>query len=133
MNWIFFLFLVTNGITSQSKVKVKHLKPNQVHKMVACKKSLAIFPKTTKKKDNSSLKTVNTKFNLDKDCFNEELLDNIDELNEDQIKLLKDSELLQTISITEIDIENKFVSDHIKEQEAVDIHNSIKPSNGDKL
>lgn len=98
--------------------------------MVACKKPLAMFPKTTKKRNNSF---IGTKFNLDKDCLKEELLDNIDELNEDQIKLLKDSELLQTISMTEIDIENKFVSDHIKEQEVVDIYNSIKPNDKDKL
>jgi len=65
-------FSVTNGITSQSKVKIKHLKPNQVHKMVACKQTLAMFPKTSKKNVNYSVKT---KSNSEKVCLKEELLD----------------------------------------------------------
>ncbi|XP_050532708.1 DNA-directed RNA polymerase, mitochondrial [Daktulosphaira vitifoliae] len=99
---------VSNGNTSQSKVKIKHLKPNQVHRMVACKKTLAMFPKTTKnvlKSDKTLLKTSSYK---NKSLLKEELLEDIDELSEDQRKLLNDSELLQTITLTENDIDNKF-------------------------
>lgn len=127
---------MTNGITSQSKVKVKHLKPNQVHKMVACKKTLAMFPKTIKQCHLSSIKTgTKTKLNLEKKCFKEELLDDIDELNEDQINLLKDTELLQTITMTENDIGSKFSSAIKKEeQELIEIYSSVNPSiDQDKL
>lgn len=125
LNFILFMFQVTNGVTSQSKVKVKHLKPNQVHKMVTCKKPLAMFPKSTKINVNSSKKlSIKTVSNIKKNCIKEELLDDLDELNEDQISLLKDTEFLQTITMTENDIESKFSSDHL--QEEPDICNSIK-------
>jgi len=121
---ILISFLVTNGITNQSKVKVKHLKPNQVHKMVACEKPLASFPKTV----NNSIKTKKkTKSNIEKICLKEELLDDLDEMNEDQMSLLRDIELLQTITMTENDIEKKIGSNHVKEeQEIVDIYKKIK-------
>lgn len=127
---------MTNGTTSQSKVKVKHLKPNQVHKMVACKKTLAMFPKTIKQCDHSPIKTgTKTKLNLEKKSFKEEFLDDIDELNEDQINLLKDTELLQTITMTENDMGSKFSSAIKKEdQELVEIYNSANSSiDQDKL
>jgi len=120
---ILISFLVTNGITSQSKVKVKHLKPNQVHKMVACEKPLASFPKSV----NNSIKTNKiTKSNIEKICLKEELLDDLDEMNEDHLSLLKDIELLQTIAMTENDIENKINSNHIKEDQEIDIYKKIK-------
>lgn len=131
MYFNFILFLVTNGITSQSKVKVKHLKPNQVHKMVASKKTLAIFPKTEKNiyDDTSVSIDKKTKSESKKMCFKEELLDDIDEMNDDHINLLKDTELLQTIEMTENDIENKYsVQNVIEEQEDVNIYDSIKLS-----
>lgn len=126
------LISVTNGITSQSKVKVKHLKPNQIHKMVVCKKPLAIFPKTKKTKLNSFNKiNKNAKSNLENICIKEELLDELDEMNEDQINLLRDTELLKTISMTENDIVNKIKDE---EQEVVDIYkNNELPIIKDKL
>lgn len=129
------LFSVTNGITSQSKIKVKHLKPNQVHKMVACQKPLAMFPKAIKKRDHSAItSSTNNTLIVDKKCFKEELLDDIDELNEDQINLLKDTELLQTITMTENDFGKKVGSGFKKDQELVEIYNSFDSSfNQDKL
>lgn len=123
------LFLVTNGITSQSKVKVKHLKPNQVHKMVASKKTLATFPKTSKKNDDSSVRIDKKTKSSSKTVFlKEELLDDLDEMNEDHINLLKDAELLQTIEMTENDMENKYGSDNMKEEQEVNIYDSVKLS-----
>lgn len=124
------MILVTNGITSQSKVKLKHLKPNQIHKMVSCKKPLAMFPKTGGKKKNSSLKTITkTQSNRKEISLQEELLDDIDEMNEDQLNLLKDTELLQTIAMAENDTDMKFCSNRIKEeQEFVDLYSSMKSS-----
>ncbi|VVC37456.1 DNA-directed RNA polymerase, N-terminal,Pentatricopeptide repeat,DNA-directed RNA [Cinara cedri] len=121
---------VTNGVTSQSKVKLKHLKPNQVHKMVSCKKPVAIFPKTEKKKKNSSVITsTNTESNMNKICLQEKFLDDIDEMNDDQINLLKDTELLQTIAMAENDTDMKFCSNSIKEeQEFVDMYTRMKSS-----
>lgn len=125
------MFLVTNGITSQSKVKIKHLKPNQVHKMVACEKPLAIFPKTVK---SPSIKTTKKpKSNVETICVKEELLDDLDETNEDQMKLLKDIELLQTIEMTENDVENKFSSNHIKEQGIVNVNKTLTNNINEKL
>lgn len=97
--------------------------------MVASKKTLATFPKTAKKNDDSSVTTVKkTKSNSKKVCLKEELLDDLDEMNEDHINLLKDAELLQTIEMTENDIENKYGIDNIKEQETVNIYDSVKLS-----
>jgi len=122
--YFIFCFLVTSNVTSQSKVKVKHLKPNQVHKMAACKKPLAMFHKTTKINDNYADKlSKKTLSNIKKISLKEELLDDLDEMNEDQISLLKDAEFLQTITITENDIENKFAINNLKEQ---NIYNSIE-------
>ncbi|KAL4141406.1 hypothetical protein QTP88_004049 [Uroleucon formosanum] len=123
---------VANNITSQSKVKVKHLKPNQVQKMVACKKPLAMFPKTEKTNDCTDKLSIRTISNIKKNSLKEALLDDIDEMNEDQISLLKDTEFLQTITMTENDIENKFVPGHLKGDQ--DIYNSIElPKSKDKL
>lgn len=99
--------------------------------MVSCKTSLGIFP--TKKNSKNKLPINNikkTKSNLDKVYLKEELLDDLDEMNEDQINLLKDSELLQVISMTENDIQSKFISQHLEgeELENVDICESIKLS-----
>jgi len=100
--------------------------------MVACKKPLAMFPKTAKTNycsDNLSIKTISK---IKKNCLKEELFDDIDEMNEDQISLLKDTEFLQTITMTENDIGNKIASDHIKGVQ--DIYNSIElPKCQDKL
>lgn len=128
----YYLFLVTNGITSQSKVKVKHLKPNQVHKMVACKKPLAIFPKTTKKENNSSVEINEEAIsNLENIRIQEELFDDLDEMSEDQINLLNDTELLKTISMTEKDIVNQLKDE---EQKIVNIYKNIElPINKEKL
>lgn len=101
--------------------------------MVACKKPLAMFPKTAKTNDCPDKLSIKTISNIKKNSLKEELLDDIDEMNEDQISLLKDTEFLQTITMTENDIENKFALDHLKgEQE--DIYNSIElPKSKDKL
>lgn len=126
----YFYFIVTNGITSQSKVKLKHLKPNQVHKMVSCKKPLAMFPKKSKTDYDNSVKTNSkVKSDIEEVYLKNELLDDIDEMNEDQINLLQDTELLQTIAMTENDIENKFVSDHEKQKEMFDFYDNSKLSN----
>lgn len=124
------MILVTNGITSQSKVKLKHLKPNQIHKMVSCKKPLAMFPKSVGKKKNSSVKTITkTQSNWKQINLQEEFLDDIDEMNEDQLNLLKDTELLQTIAMAENDTDMKFCSNRIKEEQGfVDMYSSIKSS-----
>lgn len=82
--------------------------------MVSSKTPLNIFPTKKDLKNISSVRTVN-KSNIEQLCLKEELLDDLDELNEDQINLLKDTELLQAISMTENDIENKFKSHNIKE------------------
>lgn len=95
--------------------------------MVASKKTLATFPKATKKNDDSSVTIIKkTKSNSKKVCLKEELLDDLDEMNEDQINLLKDAELLRTIEMTENDMENKYGIDNIKEQEAVNIYDGVK-------
>ncbi|XP_060878256.1 DNA-directed RNA polymerase, mitochondrial [Metopolophium dirhodum] len=123
---------VTNSVTSQSKVKVKHLKPNQVQKMVACKKPLAMFPKTEKTNDCSDKLSITTISNIKKNSLKEALLDDIDEMNEDQISLLRDTEFLQTITMTENDIENKYTPGHLKGEQ--DIYNGIElPKSKDKL
>jgi len=100
--------------------------------MVACKKPLAMFPKMEKTNDCSDKLSIRTKSNIKKNSLKEALLDDIDEMNEDQISLLKDTELLQTITMTENDIEHKFVPGHLKEEQ--DIYNSIElPKSKDKL
>uniref|UniRef100_A0A2S2PVK5 DNA-directed RNA polymerase n=2 Tax=Sipha flava TaxID=143950 RepID=A0A2S2PVK5_9HEMI len=119
---------VTNGNTNQSKVKVKHLKPNQVQKMVSYKKPQAMFPNTAKKDDSYYVKTKSINCNNDDIYLKEELLEHIDEMNEDQINLLKDADLLQTIAMTENDIENKFDSNQGKELEISHIYNTNKLS-----
>lgn len=112
-------------------MKVKNLKPSQVHKMVACKKPLAMFPKTAKKDENSSIKTSQkTKFNLEKNALKEELLDDLDELTEDQLNLFKDTELLHTIALSDNLNNIKFHSENIKEEhEIVDGYNFTKSHN----
>lgn len=102
--------------------------------MVANKKTLASFPKTTKKSVNLSVKSdVNIKSDVDKICFKEELLDDIDEMNEDQVNLLHDTELLHTIGMTENDIENKLHSSNLKEELVIgDTCNIIKLSKNKK-
>lgn len=130
------MFLVTNGTTSQSKVKVKHLKPNQLHKMIVNNKTLATFPKTVNKSVNSSISIdKKAKSTFKNGAFNEELLDDIDELNEEHLNLLKDTELLQSIAMTEKDVENKYNFGNVKEkQEIVNIDDSIKvPKSKGKL
>lgn len=93
--------------------------------MVACKKPLAMFPKTAKTNDNCSDKvSIKTTSNIKKYSIKEELLDDMDEMNEDQISLLKDTDFLQTITMTENDIENKFDSNHLKDEQ--DVYNSIE-------
>lgn len=100
--------------------------------MVACKKTLAVFPKTAKTNDCSEKLSIKTISNIKKNSLKEELLDDIDEMNEDQISLLKDTEFLQTITMTENDIGNKIASHHIKGVQ--DIYNSIElPKSQDKL
>jgi hypothetical protein len=101
--------------------------------MVACKKPLAMFPKTSKTNNNCSDKvSIKTISNIKKHSIKEELLDEIDEMNEDQISLLKDTDFLQTITMTENDIENKFGSNNLKEEQ--DFYNNIELSKSkDKL
>lgn len=100
--------------------------------MVACKKPLAMFPKTEKTNDCTDKLSIRTISNIKKNSLKEALLDDIDEMNEDQISLLKDTEFLQTITMTENDIENKFVPGHLKGDQ--DIYNSIElPKSKDKL
>lgn len=92
--------------------------------MVASKKPLAMFPKTAKTNNNCSDKmSIKTTSNI-KHNIKEELLDDMDEMNEDQISLLKDTDFLQTITMTENDIENKFDSNHLKDEQ--DVYNSIE-------
>lgn len=80
--------------------------------MVACEKPLAVFPKRLK---NCSVKTTQkTKSNVEKVCLKEELLDDLDEMNEDQMNLLKDIDLLQ-LAIMENNVENKFNSNYVNE------------------
>lgn len=115
---------------------MKHLKPNQVHKMVDCKKTLAMFPKTAKEDRNSSVKfDQKIKYNLDNNYIKEELLDDLDEMTEDQINLFKDTEFLHTIAMSDNFINNKFHLDDIKEeQEIFDDYNSTKsPNNKQKM
>jgi len=96
-----------------------------VQKMVACKKPLAMFPKTVKTNDNCSDKaSIKNTSNIKKHSIKEELLDDMDEMNEDQISLLKDTDFLQTITMTENDIENKFDSNYLKDEQ--DVYNSIE-------
>jgi len=93
--------------------------------MVASKKPLAMFPKTTKTNNNCSDKiSLKSTSNIRKHSIKEELLDDMDEMNEDQISLLKDTDFLQTITMTENDIENKFDSNHLKDEQ--DVYNSIE-------
>lgn len=100
--------------------------------MVACKKPLAMFPKTEITNDCSHKLSMKTISDIKKNSLKEALLDDIDELNEDQISLLKDTEFLQTITMTENDIENKFAPGHLKGEQ--DIYNSIElPKSKDKL
>lgn len=101
--------------------------------MVASKKPLAMFPKTAKTNDNCSDKiSIKTTSNIKKHSIKEELLDDMDEMNEDQISLLKDTDFLQTIAMTENDIENKFDSNHLKDEQ--DVYNSIEVNKSkDKL
>lgn len=103
--------------------------------MVACKKPLAMFPKTKKKLKSDKNNTKITQ-NMDNNCFREELLDDIDGMTEDQINLLKDTELIQSIAMTERDIDNKFNPDNMKDEyQGIDeIYNSTKlPSSPAKL
>lgn len=70
-----------------------------------------------------------TKCNFQEIRLQEELLDHIDEVNEDQINLLRDTELLQTIAMAENDTDMKFCSNRIKEeQEFLNIYNNMKSS-----
>lgn len=96
--------------------------------MVSCKKPLAMFPKIIIKKKNSSIKTITkTKSDWKEICLQEEFLDDLDEMNEDQMNLLRDTELLKTIAITENDTDMKFCSNPIKEeQELIDIYNNME-------
>jgi len=100
--------------------------------MVACKKPLAMFPITEKTNDCSDKLSIKTISNMKKNSLKEALLDDIDEMNEDQISLLKDTEFLQTIAMTENDIENKYTPGHLKGEQ--DIYNNIElPKSKDKL
>lgn len=129
LSLFFVLILVTNGNTNQSTVKVKHLKPNQVQKMVSFKKPQAMFPNTAKEYDKYDEKAIKkTNYNNDTIYLKEELLEHIDEMNEDQINLLKDADLLQTIAMTENYIANRFESNQGTEQEVSEICESNKLS-----
>lgn len=90
--------------------------------MVSYKKPQAMFPNTAKKDDNYYVKIKTINCNNDDIYLKEELLEHIDETNEDQINLLKDADLLQTIAMTENDIENKFDSNQGKEMEISEIY-----------
>jgi hypothetical protein len=96
--------------------------------MVSYKKPQAMFPNTAKKDDSYYVKTKSINCNNDDIYLKEELLEHIDEMNEDQINLLKDADLLQTIAMTENDIENKFDSNQGKELEISHIYNTNKLS-----
>lgn len=99
--------------------------------MVSCKTPMGIFPTKNDTKNKLPIsKKKNINLNLDKVSIKEELLDDLDEMNEDHINLLKDTELLQAISMTENDIENKFISKHLEGEELENVDNceSIKLS-----
>lgn len=83
-----------------------------------------MFPKVESK--NKKVKIDTTKSIKQRLAFNDELLDELDEINEDQMYLLKDSDFLQTIALTESDIESKFDFDHLKEDQ--EIYDNVKSS-----
>lgn len=95
----------------------------------------AVFPNSAKDYDNYYVKNkTKVNYNDDNIYLQEELLEQIDEMNEDQINLLKDADLLQTIAMTENYIENKFDSNQGNKLKNSDIYKSnILSKSKDKL
>ncbi|XP_050428199.1 DNA-directed RNA polymerase, mitochondrial [Adelges cooleyi] len=125
---------VSNGVTSESKIKIKHLKPNQVHNMVANKKPLVMFPKSGEN-SNKCVKTISKpNNNFNKSISKEELLEDIDELHDEHQHLLNDSELLKTLALTENDIEQNFNFKSTKKDDSLEGSsydvNNLNHSNG---